>query len=158
MLKDTAVKVTLLLNKALYDFVYLILLMWKVWNKTVKCKIHFNKWRLIEPLFQTPNGNEKKYNDDNKNDNQEHLFCALEVSFCGVFWKKNRWTHNDESERSFTNQIEPTVWQMTNQASWNDCDNCKERCTNFEQRGHFRNLFFFNALCFPFTLKATGTR
>ena len=30
--------------------------------------------------------------------------------------------------------------------------------TNFEEKGHLRNLFFFNALCFPFFLKATGTR
>ena len=30
--------------------------------------------------------------------------------------------------------------------------------TNFEERDHFRNLFFFNALCFPFIPQATGTR
>lgn len=134
--------------------------MWKVWNKTVKCKIHFRKWRLNH-CFRHPgifgNGNEKNVTRTTKMTTRYISFAPLKFLLRCFLKKKKAVKHTttsvqDPLQIKFSLQFDK--WQIKRA----EIIVTTVKNTNFEERGHFRNLFLFNALCFPFVLKAIGTR
>ena len=133
--------------------------MWKVWNKTVKCKIHFHKWRLNH-CFRHPgifrNGNEKNVTRTTKMTTRYISFAPLKF-LLRCFLKKKALKHTTTSVQDplqIKCSLQFDKWQIKRA----EIIETTIKNTNFEEKGHFRNLFFFNALCFPFFLKATGTR
>lgn len=135
----------------------------KVWNKTVKCKIHFSKWRLNH-CFRHPgifrNGNEKNVTTTTKMTSRYISFAPLKFLFrCFLKKKKKKkavkhttTSVQDPLQIKFSLQFDK--WQIKPA----EIIETTVKNTNFEERDHFRNLFFFNALCFPFIPQATGTR
>lgn len=123
--------------------------MWKVWNKTVKCKIHFRKWRLNH-CFRHPgifrNGNEKNVTTTTKMTTRYISFAPLKFLLRCFLKKKKAVEHTttsvqDPLQIKFSLQFDK--WQIKRA----EIIETTIKNTNFEEKGHLRNLFFFNALC-----------
>lgn len=136
--------------------------MWKVWNKTVKCKIHFSKWRLNH-CFRHPgifrNGNEKNVTTTTKMTSRYISFAPLKFLLrCFLKKKKKKAVKHTTTSVQDPLQIKFSLQFDKWQIKPAEIIETTVKNTNFEERDHFRNLFFFNALCFPFIPQATGTR